>query len=176
MWKRLKTLRKFTKKAEIDRLIGPPAFQLEDRPAYYYGRGFVVCYTPEPFGAGGPQRIWRGEPGGYGVSVIHFSDAAALKEELGLPRLDAEDAAPFPEDILEGVVTYRSTFRQIHRWAAETSPEDYREGETRRLAGGLVGSRMEFQNLFIQCGQYELYFYGESKDTRVTGFQFVFSQ
>ena len=174
MWNTLRTVRKFTPKSEIDRLIGPPAFQLEDRPAYYYGKGFVVYYAPEPFGPEGLRRL-RGD-GECGVGVIHFSDAAALQTELGLSRLEAEDAAPFPEDILEGAIAYRSTFRQIHRWAVETAPEDYREGETRRLAGGLSGGRMEFQNLFIQCGQYELYFYGRSKDTRVTGFRFTFSQ
>ena len=46
MWNALKIIKKFTPKAELDKIIGAPRFQIEDRPMYYYGKGFAVYYSP----------------------------------------------------------------------------------------------------------------------------------
>ena len=55
MWNMLKGIKKFTPKSELDKTIGAPLFQLEERPAYYYGAGIVVYhdsrFSHEPGGA-----------------------------------------------------------------------------------------------------------------------------
>ncbi len=172
MWSTLKNLKKFTPKAEVDRIIGMPIVPLEDRPAYYYGRGIVIYYSPTRFKVTGIQRVEYGDPGEYAVGLFHFSTAAVLKTELGLSSFEADDIAPFNEDIAYGVISYRSTFREIHQWAVKNTPEDYHEGITQRLVDG----KMTFFRRFILYGPYELYFYGRSKLTKVEGFQFVFPE
>lgn len=76
------------------------------------------------------------------------------------------------EDIIEGTITYDSTFMDVHNWAISKEPYDYQEGETQDFVDG----EMKFLNLFIQYKQYELYFYGKSKKTKISGFQFTFNE
>ena len=99
----------------------------------------------------------------------HFPDAGTLKLELGLTCFDAEDALPLDEDIVDGVITYQSTFQEIHRCAAQHSLEYYSEGETQRLVEG----SMAFLRRWIAWEEYEFYFYGKSRRTKMTGFHFV---
>ena len=49
MWNKLKGIKKFTTKSELDKIISVPLFQLEDRPVYYYGGGIAVYYTSKCF-------------------------------------------------------------------------------------------------------------------------------
>lgn len=133
MWNTLREIRKFTPKAEVDRILGASPMQIENRPAWY------------------------------------FPDADTLKLELGLTCFDAEDAAPLEEDIVDGVITYQSTFQEIRRCAARHSLEYYSEGETQRLAEG----SMAFLRRWIAWEEYEFYFYGKSRRTKMTGFHFV---
>ena len=169
MWNTLKEIRKFTPKAEVDRILGVSPVQIEDRPAWYYGGGFVLHYSPVRFRVEGIQRVEYGGPGEYVVGGWHFPDAGTLKLELGLTSFDAEDAAPLEEDIVDGVITYQSTFQEIRQCAARRSLEYYSEGETRRLAD----DQMVFQKRWIAWNQYELYFHGKPRKTKVSGFHFV---
>ena len=73
MWLRMKEICKFTPRAELEKLAGPAKFQLEDRPAYYHGGGFVVYYSPMRFRVEGLQRVEYGQPGEYAVGMYHFS-------------------------------------------------------------------------------------------------------
>ena len=108
MWNILKSIKKFTPKSELDKIIGAPLFQIEDRPAYYYGKGIVVFYSPKSFMIQGIQRIEYGEPGEWAVGMYHFPDIAVLKAEFGL----------------------------IWKWA-QKNPADYQtEGVTNRLVDG----------------------------------------
>ena len=169
MWNTLKEIRKFTPKAEVDRILGVSPVQIEDRPAWYYGRGFVLHYSPVRFRVEGIQRVEYGGPGEYVVGGWHFPDAGTLKLELGLTCFDAADAAALEEDIVDGVITYQSTFQEIRQCAARRSLEYYSEGETRRLAD----DQMVFQKRWIAWNQYELYFHGKPRKTKVSGFHFV---
>ena len=169
MWNTLKEIRKFTPKAEVDRILGVSPVQIEDRPAWYYGGGFVLHYSPVRFRVEGIQRVEYGGPGEYVVGGWHFPDAGTLKLELGLTCFDAADAAPLEEDIVDGVITYQSTFQEIRQCAARRSLEYYSEGETRRLAD----DQMVFQKRWIAWNQYELYFHGKPRKTKVSGFHFV---
>lgn len=81
MWNTLREIRKFTPRAEVDRILGVSPVQIEDRPAWYYGGG----------------------------------------------------------------------------------------GETQRLVDG----SMAFLRRWIAWEEYEFYFYGKSRRTKVTGFRFV---
>ena len=94
MWLRMKEICKFTPRAELEKLAGPAKFQLEDRPAYYHGGGFVVCYSPMRFRVEGLQRVEYGQPGEYAVGLYHFSSDEGLRLEMGLDRAATEDAAP----------------------------------------------------------------------------------
>lgn len=172
MWKMLKSIKKFTSKSELDKIIGAPLFQLEDRPVYYYGGGIAVYYSPKCFRIEGIQRVEYGVPGEYAVGLYHFSDAVAFKMELGLDTFDADDVAPLECDIIDGAVSYRSTFHDILQWAQKDPSEYCQTGETQRLVDG----KMTFLNLFIMYGQYQFYFYGKSKRTKLSGFKFVFNE
>ena len=169
MWNTLREIRKFTPKAEVDRILGVSPVQIEDRPAWYYGGGFVLHYSPVRFRVEGIQRVEYGGPGEYVVGGWHFPDAGTLKLELGLTCFDAADAAPLEEDIVDGVITYQSTFQEIHRCAAQCSLEYYSEGETRRQVEG----GMAFLKRWIAWEQYEFYFYSKSRRTKVSGFRFT---
>ena len=169
MWNTLREIRKFTPKAEVDRILGVSPVQIEDRPAWYYGGGFVIHYSPVRFRVEGIQRVEYGGPGEYVVGGWHFPDAGTLKLELGLTCFDAADAASLEEDIVDGVITYQSTFQEIRQCAARRSLEYYSEGETRRLAD----DQMVFQKRWIAWNQYELYFHGKPRKTKVSGFHFV---
>ena len=173
MWNMLKSVKKFTPKSELDKIIGAPLFQLEDRPAYYYGGGFVVYYAPMCFRVEGIQRVEYGEPGEYAVGLYHFSEASALKTGLGLDAFEADDVFPLEDDIIDGAISYRSTCNEIDKWV-KRNYFGYQSGrgETQELVDG----KMTFKYLFIMCGQYEFYFYGRSKRTKLTGFQFVFNE
>lgn len=70
---------------------------------------------------------------------------------------------------MDGVITYQSTFQEIHRCAARCSLEYYSEGETRRQAEG----GMAFLKRRIAWEQCEFYFYGKSGKAKVSGFRFV---
>lgn len=172
MWSELKHINRFTTKADLDETIGKPKFQLEDRLAYYYGRGFVICFTRRCFRIEGIERVEYGEPGEYADVVYHFADAAALKAELGLESFTANDVIPLEEDIIDGGITYSTTFNDIHEYAIRNYWKDYRECETHRLIDG----KMMFKGRSIMYGQYELIFHGKSKRTKVTGFRFALSE
>ena len=168
----LKTIKKFTPKSELDKIIGAPLFQLEDRPVYYYGGGIAVYYSPMCFRIEGIQRVEYGVPGEYAVGLYHFSDAAAFKMGLGLDAFDADDVAPLEGDIIDGAVSYCSTFHDIFQWGRKDPSEYCQGGETQTLVDG----KMTFKNLFIMYGQYQFYFYGKSKRTKLSGFQFSFNE
>ena len=172
MWNVLKTIKKFTPKSELDKIIGAPLFQLEDRPVYYYGGGIAVYYTSKCFRIEGIQRVEYGVLGEYAIGLYHFSDAAVFKMELGLDAFDADDVAPLEGDIIDDAVSYRSTFHDIRQWAQKDPSEYCQGGETQHMVDG----KMTFKNLFIMYGQYQFYFYRKSKQTKLSGFQFVFSE
>ena len=171
MWNILKEIRKFTPKAEVDRILGVSPVQIKNRPSWYYGGGFVLHYSPVRFRIEGIQRVEYGQPGEYAVGLYHFSDVEALRTELGLDAFPAEDAAPLEQGI-DGGIAYGMTFHQLHRWACEAMPGDHREGETWRQVQG----ELTLLRRFIQCGPYELYFYGKSRRTKLTGFRYVFPE
>lgn len=172
MWETLKEIRKFTCKADVDQILGPPAFQVEDRPVYYYGKGFLIHYSPMCFRVEGLQRQEYGEAGEYAIGCYHFPDTSILKEDLGLTYFYADDVTPLKEDIVDGIITYQSTFQEIHQKAALYPLEYYREGETQMLAEG----QMTFKKRWITWEQYEFFFYGKSRKTQVSGFRFAFTE
>lgn len=173
MWSVMKAIKKFTPKSELDKITGAPLFQLENRPAYYYGGGFVVYCSPKCFRVEGIQRVEYGVPGEYVVGLFHFSEAATLKVGLELDAFDADDVSPLKDDIIDGAISYRSTYNEIKTWVQKNSfAYQSRGGVSQKLVDG----KMTFKNLFIMYGQYEFYFYGKSKRTKLSGFRFVFNE
>ena len=172
MWLRMKEICKFTPRAELEKLAGPAKFQLEDRLAYYHGGGFVVYYSPMRFRVEGLQRVEYGQPGEYAVGMYHFSSDESLRLEMGLDRAATEDAAPIGEEVLEGGITYSSTFRDARSWMAAHMPGLYQEGEVWRMVDGT----MTLVNRYLSDEQYQLFFFGKSQKTKLGGFQFVFKE
>ena len=172
MWNALKIIKKFTPKAELDKIIGAPRFQIEDRPMYYYGKGFAVYYSPQCFRIEGIQRVEYGVPGEYAVGLYHFSETDALKKDFGLNVFEVDDVAPLEDDIIDSAISYRSTYSDIYTWVRQNSFDYQGRGETQNLVDG----KMTFKNSFIRYGQYEFLFFGKSKRTKLTGFQFVFCE
>lgn len=166
MWSTLRAVKKFTARPELEQTVGRSLFRVEDRPVFYHGGGFLVYYTPRRFRVEDIQRVEYGEPGEYAVGLIHFSDPAVLKTEMGLASFAADDAAPFAGDILEGV-SYASTFGETRKRLAGCQA-----GETRRLVDGKIAVLHQF----VLYGQYELYFQGSSRRARLSGFQFAFDE
>lgn len=163
---------KFTTRSDIDIAIGKPKFQLDSRPVYYYGNGMMVYYSKMCFRIGGVQRIEYGVPDEYAVGAFHFSSSNSLKKCMGLEAFNADDVKRFDDDIIDGAISYDSTFMDVHNWAIKNGLNDYHEGITQVLVDG----KMEFFNSFIQYGQYELYFCEKSKKTKISGFRFVFNE
>ena len=172
MWNMLKGVKKFTPKSELDKIIGTPLFQLENRPVYYYGNGIAVYFSSQCFRVEGIQRVEYGALGEYAVGIYHFSDVTALKTGLGLNVFGADDVAPLKDDIIDGAVSYRSTYNEIWKWAQKNRSDYQTEGVTQELVNG----KMVFKYSFITYGQFEFFCYEKSKRTKLTGFQFVFSE
>ena len=172
MWNMLKGVKKFTPKSELDKIIGTPLFQLENRPVYYYGNGIAVYFSSQCFRVEGIQRVEYGALGEYAVGIYHFSDVTALKTGLGLNVFGADDVVPLKDDIINGAISYHSTYNEVWRWV-QKNPSDYQtEGVTQELVNG----KMAFKYSFITYGQFEFFFYGKSKRTKLTGFQYVFNE
>ncbi len=138
MWSTLKNIPKFTKKSELDAMIGKPKFQIEDCPAYYYGGGIVVHFSPKCFRIEGIQRVEYGNVDEYAVGLYHFSDVGALMTFLGLDSFPVNDVVPLEEDILDGVIT--TTTNRCKRGRKEVKCKRVKNdgGERKRLQPRVV--------------------------------------
>lgn len=170
MYQTLKKFRKFTTKDEIDKLVGSPKCQIEDRLLYYYGKGIFIAYSPRCFKVVGCERIEYGDEGLFAVNIYHFADVEMLKECLNLSTFEEDDIEKIADNVIDKEVTYDMTFSEIHKLGlGKKYVYDYSEGETRVLANG----KMKVQNLFIMCGNYTLFFRGKSKKSKLSGFEYT---
>ena len=171
MFEQVKNIKRFTPKDEVDSLIGEPLFQIEDRLLFYYGNGVLIGYTPIRFIIENGKRIEYGEKGIYALIMMHFSDIEMLKLYLGLKSFEEKEAINCSGICIDEKITYDMTFQNIHAMAVQkVFNRTYREGETRRIIDG----RMKTAYLFIMYDNYELFFRGKSKKSKVCGFKYVF--
>lgn len=163
-------MKKYTTKDEIDNMIGEPRFQLGRRLVYYYGKGILIAYAKKCFKINGCERIEYGEEGRYAVSIYHFIDKEFLKEYFDLDSLEESETLEFPKGTIDEDVDYNKTFADIHKLGLDKKYiNHYREGENRILVNGT----MKVLNLFIMYGPYTLFFRGDSKKSKLSGFQYT---
>lgn len=71
------------------------------------------------------------------------------------------------------MIGINSTFEQVANYFSQKSNVAYyQEGETRALNNGTFA----FQNNFVIWGNYTFFFFGKSKKTKVSGFEFTFNE
>ncbi len=173
MYTKIKNIEKFTPKEEVDSIIGPPRWQLENRLVYYYGNGFIIAYSSMCFRVEGCERIEYGEEGVYAVSVYHFCDVQMLKEYFNLEHFEEDDKNCMLCDAIVGAVDYAKSFSEIHSMELhKQNINHYREGETRVMENG----KMKIQNLFIMCDAFTFLFRGNSKKGKLSGFRYTLQE
>ncbi len=172
MYSKLRQIKRFSTKSEVDSIIGKPKFQLTDRLVYYYGKGILVAYSPRCFKVEGSQRNEYGEEGVYATSFYHFADVEMINVQFRINDFETEDALKLEEERIDDDIAYNMSFQDIHNMALDKKIGGYREGETQVM----VNRKMEIQNLFIMYGQYTLFFRGKSKKNKMSGFQFTFRE
>lgn len=168
MYTKIRKIERFSTKGEVDIFLGEPLFQINKRRVWYYGEGIVVAYSPRCFKVEGMERIEYGEEGLYATTVYHFNDVLMLKEYFDIEEPEIVDIVESPPKPVDGAITYDATFQDIHNMASDLG-DNYREGER----CGLVNGEMKVQNLFIMFDRYTLFFRGESKKNKVSGFQYM---
>ena len=109
-----------------------------------------------------------GEEGLYATTVYHFNDVLMLKEYFDIEEPEMVDIVESHQKPIDGAITYDATFQDIHNMASNLG-DKYREGERCELVNG----DMKVQNLFIMYDRYTLFFRGESKKNKVSGFQYT---
>lgn len=172
MFSKIKEIKKFTEKKEIDSIIGPPKFQVDDRNVYYYGNGLLIAYYQRCFKINGVERIEYGDEGEYAVDIYHFMDLEMLNKIFDLSSYSVSDVISDFSYAIDDGVSYGKTFAQIHNLKLYREyPDCYMEGETRFLENGEICIR----NLFIMYDRYTLYFRGKSKKSKLSGFKYVLS-
>lgn len=173
MFNKIKMIRKFMPKEEIDSMLGDSLCRVDMLPIYYYGNGFFVAYTSRKYRLNYNVRTEYGQEGMYAVSVYHFRDIEMLKANFGLNIFEEDDVQCSRLDVIEGEITYGNTFNTMQKMKLkEKYRGSYMEGERRRLVDG----KMKVINLFITCGSYTFFFRGKSKNSLLSGFEYVLNE
>lgn len=174
MFSKLKEIKKFTPKEEVEKIIGKPKFRLEHRSAfasvYYYGNGILIAYAPYRFKNERVGITQYGEEGCYATTIYHFADIEMLKLHFGPDSFEAEDIICDDRTIIDGEINYSKTFKDIQKMELKKLyPGKYMYGETRKMADGDV----QVTNLFIMYGAYTLFFKGNSENGLLSGVQYT---
>lgn len=174
-WELLMQIKKFTPMQEILKHYGQPRFILDSRPVLYLGNGFLISYTTRKFKIEGGERIEYGDEGQYALSVYYFQK----KNELELYFKLESGNYDFEGDILGNSfeilekVSLNSTYEEVTKQLRlGLNSVYYQEGETRAFSKQNFG----FQNKFIMWGNYIFLFFGEKKTTKLSAFEFTFSE
>jgi hypothetical protein len=121
------------------------------------------------------SRVEYGDVGEYALSVYYFTKKQDLEAHFKIKK----EQYNFESDEFErefkiiDIIGMNSTYEQVTRYFREKSNVAYyQEGETRSMTDG----KFEFQNNFVMWGNYTFFFFGKSKKTKISGFEFTFSE
>jgi hypothetical protein len=166
-WNELRQINKFTPINQLPfskRLI-------TDRPLYYLGNGFLISFTDKMFRVDGDERIEYGEEGEYALNIYFFQyrNELELYFKLNESLLEYDDVLGAGFEISEGIYV-GSTFQEVNKLLRSNS--NYQDGETRSLRNGAF----RFQNLYISWGDYNFFFFKNSKKALLSGFQYTLQE
>lgn len=172
-WTKFLEIKKFTHIDNVFKSIGNPMFRLGTRPIYYIRDGFLISYSPTKFRIENNKRIEYGEQGEYALSLYYFSNKQNLEEYFKLNQEKYEFEADIFDnsfEIVEGIQTISTNEQVINLFKHKSTNIFYQEGETRTMTNG----KFEFQNNFVKWGSFTFLFFGKSKKTKMSGFEFMF--
>ncbi len=174
-WANMPQVKKFTPMNDFINKFGKPLFKMGSRPVYYIGNGFLVSYSPKIFRVENNSRVEYGDEGEYALSVYYF----VKKQDLEAHFKIKQEQYNFESDELGGVfeiidtIGVNSTYEQVTSYFRQkSSVAYYQEGQTRAFNNG----KFEFLNNFVTWGSYTFFFFGKSKKTKVSGFEFTFTE
>ncbi|WP_371375255.1 hypothetical protein [Sporomusa aerivorans] len=174
-WKDLKNINKFTPIKDVFEKIGLPKFKLGSRPIYYMGNGFLISYSNKMFKVENSNRVEYGVEGEYVLSIYYFSN----KHELETFYIMKDEYYSFEGDVLSSdnfeifdEIKLGITYEQLNNYLRNKQPRMfYQNGETRTLSNG----KFCFQNNYVHWGNHIFFFFGKSKNTKLSGFEYIFS-
>lgn len=155
--------------------FGKPMFKMGSRPVYYIGNGYLISYSPKMFKVENSSRIEYGNEGEYALSMLYFVKKQNLEAHFKIKQEQYNFESDELGEVFEIIDTIgiNSTFEQVTNYFKQKSNiAFYQEGETRVFNNG----KFEFQNNFVTWGNYSFFFFGKSKKTKVSGFEFTFKE
>ncbi|MFZ5354443.1 MAG: hypothetical protein ACOZCL_17205 [Bacillota bacterium] len=172
-WINVSQVKKFTPMKDFIDKYGEPIFKLGARPVYYMGNGFLVSFSDKMFKVENSTRIEYGDEGEYAISIYYFTRKQDLEAHFKIKN----EQFDFEGDDLGGTIniideiSINSSYEQVASFFKQKSNlAYYQEGETRAFKNG----KFDFQNNFVTWGNYTFFFFGKSKKTKVSGFEFIF--
>ncbi|MBP1756847.1 MAG: hypothetical protein H6Q59_3245 [Firmicutes bacterium] len=174
-WTNITMVKKFTAIDDVFEKLGKPMFKMGSRPVYYMGKGFSVSYSPKMFKVENNNRVEYGDEGEYALSTYYFFKKQDLEEYFKIKQ----EQFNFESNELGGVfqiideIGMNSTYEQVTSYFKQRSSlAYYQEGETRAFLNG----KFDFQNNFVIWGNYTFFFFGKSKETKISGFEYTFPE
>lgn len=166
-WKELSRIPRFLPVEKVFERFSKPRFRLGKANTYYMGNGFLLSFTDARFRIENMKRIEFEGPGQFSIQVSFF----AKRDELCSCYQIENDMYDFESDLLgepfriSDNINIGSTYEQVSTYLmTQAHPDCYQKGETRAL----VGAKYQFCHNWIQWNNYELFFGGGIKKTRLS--------
>ena len=171
-WHSLSQIEKFTPIKNVFESIGAPKFKLGIKPVYYMGRGYLISYTPMKFRVENSKRVEFGDNGEYALNIYFFMLKQELKEYFKIndeKYVFEGETLGEPFEIFDSI-SINSTYEEvINILRPKSTLAYYQDGETKVMKNGVF----EFQNNFVIWSNFNFLFYGKSKKTKLSAFQFT---
>lgn len=170
-------LKCFDSISEVFDKIGKPIFKCKNNKLYYIGNGFFVRFCTQKYYTDEFNIYEYGEEGEYVTDILFFQNK---KELCNYQRLgNEEDISAMEKDILldeefriiENIYIGDSYEKVLNSIAKIESMYDYPEREIYIL--NKEKDKLEFNHKFIRFGNYNFLFFGKSKNTKLTSFEFA---
>lgn len=170
----------FTPVSSVFEKYGKPLFKLKDGKQYYYmGNGVFLGYLERMCKVINFERIEYGDRGEYARNILYFHKCKEFFEYL---RIDPEkDGYPFEGEILGEDDLYifdniriNSPYGEVYRRLKEIHKDEFFQiGESRMMQNK---KDFVFSHNYIMFGRYSFYFYGKGPKTKLTSFEFYFTE
>lgn len=169
-WSEFKKILNFTPMEEIFEQFGNPKFKI-GRLLYYMGNGYCLGFSERKFRVENHQRVEYGELGEYYVRLYFFKKRDELERYFRINGKYEFEADTFGDDfeITDGI-RIGSTHEEVSRIIkSKKSDKYYAEVENRAM-----NEKREFvyQCDQIMWGEYVFRFFGKSKQTPLTAFEY----
>lgn len=172
-WNKLKNIPKFTPLEKVYKEIGNPIFKLDGCCIYYMGNGFNIIYTERRFKIINSERIEYGDTGEYITEIEFFQNSQDLQMYHMLKQNKFNvDILGEPFEIINNI-NIGDTYKKVAEALRLKSTIDYyQEGETRSFHSGAFA----FEKKFIAWSNYQFFFFGKSKNTKMSGMSYLLNE